>query len=91
MSNKLRRQAALLTKHRLEEGGVLTPAKAVVKGSQHMLLEDAIAPRSADPIAAAAGACYFRGLALIHDDTVGQGHSFSSMRRAMCSASKENE
>jgi hypothetical protein len=49
--------------------------RAVVEGSQHMLLKNAIAPNSANPIAAAARAHQFRGLALIHDVTVSRGHS----------------
>jgi hypothetical protein len=49
--------------------------RAVVKGPQHMLLKDASAPRSANPIATAARAYQSRGLALIHDVAVSQGHS----------------
>lgn len=48
---------------------------AVVEGSQHVLLKDAIAPNSANPVAAAARAHRFRGLALIHEVTVSEGHS----------------
>jgi hypothetical protein len=39
--------------------------RTIVKGPQHMLLKDAIAPRSANPIAAAARTYQFRGLALV--------------------------
>jgi hypothetical protein len=40
---------------------VIAVIRAVVKGSQHMLFKNAIAPNSANPIAAAARAYQFRG------------------------------
>jgi hypothetical protein len=43
----------------------ITIIRAVVKGTEHMLLKDAIAPGSANPIAAAARAFQVRGLALV--------------------------
>jgi hypothetical protein len=43
----------------------ITIIRAVVKGTERMLLKDAVAPGSANPIAAAARACQFRGLALV--------------------------
>jgi hypothetical protein len=49
--------------------------RTVMEGPQHMLLKDAVAPRSANPVAAAARAYQFRGLALILHVAVSQGHS----------------
>lgn len=48
---------------------------AVVKGPEHMLLKDAVAPRSANPIAAAARAYQLRGLAWVFHVAISQGHS----------------
>jgi hypothetical protein len=52
----------------------LAVIRTVVEGPQHMLLKDAIAPSSANPIAATARAYQFRGLLILHV-AVSQGHS----------------
>jgi len=48
--------------------------RAVVKGPQHTLLKNAVAPNPANPIAAAARANQFQGLALIRSASVNQEH-----------------